>query len=186
MPLRLEFREIPNLDLTFSRHWNFRAGYSHFHQLLMEESRKEKELGVTETKTLAALGDTDFSQENNLFAPPQRLADQRPFLETDALHFARRKLASPRWPSTSTSIRIPFSQATGSPVQRRTSRPREKRGCTVLPSPITTPATRSLISSRKDSCARTASRWMGSSSFPASKSRRRKAIFSASARLCRI
>src|SRR6478609_3374636 len=148
MPLRLEFREVPNLNLAFPRRWNLRAPRSHFDQLLMKESREEKELRVPEAKTLPTLGDAAFPQENDLFAPPQRIADQRPFLETDALHFARRKLASPRWPSTSTSIRIPFSLATGSPVPRRTSPPREKRACTVLPSPITTPATRSLISSR--------------------------------------
>src|SRR5436190_9186901 len=154
---RLQFREIPDLDLSLTRGGNLRIRGSHLHYLFVEKCREQEELRVAKAKPFPSFRETAFAQQDALLAPPQRFADQRPFLETDALHFSRAKLASRRWPSTSTSIRTLFSPATGFRVRRRTSPRPVRKACTASPLPITTPATPSLISSRKASCARMAS-----------------------------
>src|SRR4051812_12339202 len=146
---RFQLREVPNFDLPVPDCRQLRFRYPDLSHLLVKESRQEKKIVVAKTKSLAPLGNSAFAQENRLFAAAQRFADQRPFLETDALHFARPKLASPRWPSTSTSIRILFSRGTASPARRRTSPPPAKKACTRLPSRITTLATRLLTFSRR-------------------------------------
>src|SRR5205085_2155272 len=109
------------LDFPVTRRRQFCCVRSHFHDLLVKERRKKKELVVPKTETLAAFRDPAFAQQNRLFAATQRFANQRPFLETDTLHFAPPKLASPRCPSTSTSTPTLFSPATAFPARRRTS-----------------------------------------------------------------
>src|SRR5207249_3298826 len=125
---------------------DLRARCSHLHHLLVKERREKKEFRMPEPKACAPLGDAALAQEDRLVAPAQGFAYQGPFLETDALHFARRKLASRRWPSTSTCTPTLFSRATAYRARRKTSRLPAKKACTVLPSPITTPATPSPIS----------------------------------------
>src|SRR3954470_21206531 len=81
---RFQLREVPNFNLPIPDCRQLRSRCPDLSHLLVKESRQEKKLVVAKTKSLAALGDSAFTQQNRLLSAAQRFADQRPFLETDA------------------------------------------------------------------------------------------------------
>src|SRR6185503_16844733 len=126
-----------------------RARQPHPTQLFMEKSGEKEELRIAESETVTAFRDSALADDRPLSPLAQRLADHRPFLKTDTLHFAARKLLSRPCPSRSTSIRIRSSRATAFRVRRKISPRPRLRACTGLPSLITTPTMVSTICSRR-------------------------------------
>jgi predicted metal-dependent phosphoesterase TrpH len=61
-------------------------------------SREKEELPVAEGEAVASLGDPAFADDDRLAALAQGLADERPLLETDTLHFAACKTTLPPMP----------------------------------------------------------------------------------------
>src|SRR5262249_38425368 len=129
----LHFHEITNLDFVRQRLWQNRNRITHEAGLLVEKGRKEKEFTMPKRKSIAAFSNPAFANNHRLATVAERLANQRPFLETDILHFAAAKLRSRECRSRSTSTRIRSFRAMAFPVRRKISRPRKPRGCMALP-----------------------------------------------------
>src|SRR5262245_49199786 len=133
--------KIANLNLVGRRLREDRPGKTNARQLFVKERREQKKFPMPKSKALASFRQAAFADDHALPSRAQRSTDEGPFLETDALHFAPRKLRSRACPSRSTCTRIRSFRGTASQVPRRISpRPRRK-ACMASLLPITTPMT---------------------------------------------
>ena len=95
----LHARKILNLDLVRLRLRQNGAGrQADAVQLLVKKSREKEELPMAKSEAVAPLRDPAFADDDRLAAFTHGLADERPLLETDTLHFAACKTTLPPMP----------------------------------------------------------------------------------------